>query len=161
MSDPIVVPDADAKLVKESGQPSEAWYRIFLLWAAAFNADVRAAADEDTGLPSKAGLSQVDGFYGLILVPANQAYKLVVKLARAVTITETTTICTSGTCTATFSINSTPLGGTANSASSVEQSQAHASANVAAVGDDLTITISANSSCLNLSFSMAYTYELV
>lgn len=97
---------------------------------------------------------------GFIATPSDKSYKLVVKAPHAGTITETTTISASGTCTATFKINSTALGGTANSVSSAEQSQAHASNNAFAAGDDIVLTVSANSTCADLSFSIKYTRTL-
>lgn len=102
-------------------------------------------------------ITSTDGISGLILAPANGDYMLVVKAPFGGTITETTTRSASGTCTATFKINTTALGGTANSVSSSEQSQAQASANVFAAGDDIVVTISANSNCVNMSFTIKYT----
>lgn len=58
--------------------------------------------------------------------------------------------CESGTCTATVKINSTALGGTANSVSSTPETQAHSTDNTAVADDDLNVTISSNSSCKNL-----------
>lgn len=97
---------------------------------------------------------------GFIEYPSNKDYMIVVKAPYGGTITETTTRSTSGTCTATFKINTNALGGTANSVSSAEQSQLHSSSNVFAAGDDIVITISSNSACLNMSFTIAYTYSL-
>jgi hypothetical protein len=97
---------------------------------------------------------------GFIATPSNKDYKIVVKAAHGGTITETTTISASGTCTATFKVNTAALGGTANSVSSSEQSQAHASANTFVAGDDIVITVSANSSCADMSFSIKYTRTL-
>lgn len=97
---------------------------------------------------------------GFISSPANKDYRIVVKAAHGGTITETTTRSASGTCTATFKINTTALGGTANSVSSSEQSQAHSSSNVFAAGDDIVITISSNSSCADMSFTIKYTRVL-
>lgn len=94
---------------------------------------------------------------GFIATPSDKDYRIVVKAAHGGTITETTTRSASGTCTATFKINTTALGGTANSVSSSEQSQAHSSSNVFAEGDDLVITISSNSSCADMSFTIKYT----
>lgn len=107
------------------------------------------------------GTTQTDFISGVIPAVANQDYRLVVNLPYAATITQTTTICTSGTATATFKINTTALGGTANSVSSVEQSQTHASNNVAAAGDDIVLTISSNASCLFLSFTIKFNRALV
>ena len=157
----VVIPDASVPLIDpKTGLITKDWYPRILFLINQANSTASNLDDTNSGLGTKADQDQTDSFYGMILVPANQAYKLVVKLAYGLTVTETTTICTSGTCTATFSINGTPLGGSANSVSAVEESQAHASANVAAAGDDLEVTVSANSSCLNFSLSMKYTYAL-
>lgn len=94
---------------------------------------------------------------GFIGTPVDKDYKIVVKAAHGGTITETTTISASGTCTATFKINTTALGGTANSVSSSEQSQAHASSNAFVAGDDIVITVSGNSACADMSFTIKYT----
>lgn len=104
--------------------------------------------------------SQTDFISGVIPALANQDYKLVVKIPYACTINETTTICTSGTATATFKINTTALGGTANSVSTSEQSQTHTTSNSVAAGDDIVLTISSNSSCLFLSFTIKFTRTL-
>ncbi len=48
---------------------------------------------------------------------------------------------------ATFRNGTTALGGTANSASTTEQEQAHSTANDFAVGDDLNVTLSASTNC--------------
>lgn len=109
---------------------------------------------------SAAARSQTDQISGFISSPANKLYRVAIKMAFAGTITETTTRSASGTCTATFSINGSNLGGTANSVSSSEQSQAHASANTFAAGDDIELTVSANSSCADMSFTIAYTRTL-
>jgi hypothetical protein len=106
-------------------------------------------------------LSQIEFISGIIPVPSNTDYRIVVQLPYGLTINSTTTIATSGTCTATFKINTTALGGTANSVSTSEQEQTHSSANVAAAGDDLVITVSSNSSCLNMSFTIKYTRTFV
>lgn len=104
--------------------------------------------------------SQIDFISGLIPSLINQDYRLVINIPYGCTINETTTRCTSGTATATFKINTTALGGTANSVSSSEQTQTHSSANVVATGDDIVLTISANASCLNLSFTIKFTRTL-
>lgn len=101
-----------------------------------------------------------DYISGLIEAPSDKDYKLVVKSPYACTITETTTISTSGTATATFKINTTALGGTANSVSSTEESQAHSSSNSVSAGDDIVLTISSASSCENLSFTIKFTRSL-
>lgn len=108
-----------------------------------------------------AALSQTkEMIAGFIASPSNKSYTIALKMAHGGTVTETTTISASGTCTATFKVNSTALGGTANSVSSSEQSQAHASTNTFVAGDDIVLTVSSNSSCADMSFSIKYTRTL-
>lgn len=115
-----------------------------------------------TQLNAKAAITQtLEGAGGLIGgALSNKDYLVFLKMPHGGTITETTTKCASGTATATFKINTTALGGTANAVSTTEQSQAQASANVFAAGDDVVITISANSSCTDMSFMVKYTRSL-
>jgi hypothetical protein len=98
-----------------------------------------------------------DQLTGFIETPSEKTYRLIVDSQIAMTIIETTTDAASGTCTATFNINGTPLGGTANSVSSTEQAQAQASANAVVVGDDVNMVISSNSSCADVVFKVGYT----
>lgn len=109
-----------------------------------------------------AGTSQTgEPFYGLILgALSDRDYRIVLKAAHGGTITETVTRSVSGTATATFKINTTGLGGTANSVSSSEDAQAHASANVFVADDDIVITISSNAACADMSFAIKYTRTL-
>lgn len=100
---------------------------------------------------------QISGF---IASPSNKSYTIALKMAHAGTITEATTKSASGTCTATWKINSTALGGTANSVSSSEESQSHASSNAFSAGDDIVLTVSSNSSCADMSFTIKYTRTL-
>jgi|TARA_R110000822_G_scaffold152112_8_gene291338 hypothetical protein len=99
----------------------------------------------------------VDFISGLIQSPTDSSYKLIIKAPYAGRITETTTESVSGTCTATFKINTTALGGTANSVSSTEESQAHVSANAFIAGDDIVLTVSANATCVDMSFTIKFT----
>lgn len=98
----------------------------------------------------------VDNFSGLITSPSDKTYTLVLKCPHGGTITETTTKSVSGTCTATFKVNTTALGGTANSVSSSETSQAHTTSNTFAAGDDIVVTVSSNSSCADFAFTIKY-----
>lgn len=99
----------------------------------------------------------VDGIGGLFSFPDNLTYKIWLNSPFSGTITSTTTICASGSCTATFKINSTSLGGAANSVSTSEQTVSRSSSNTFAAGDDINITISSNSSCEYMSFMIAFT----
>ena len=97
---------------------------------------------------------------GSIDTVANKDYTLVVDMPYAAVITETTTQSASGTCTATFKINTTAMGGTVNSVSSTKQSRTQSSPNAAAIGDKIVMTVSSNSSCLDLAYRVAYTRSL-
>jgi Collagen triple helix repeat (20 copies) len=122
-----------------------------------------SGADYDTGwfTPSYAAQSQTDEqISGFIASPSDKSYTIALKMAHGGTITECTTKSASGTCTATFKVNSTALGGTANSVSSSEQSQAHSTTNTFVAGDDIVLTVSSNSSCADMSFTIKYTRVL-
>lgn len=119
-----------------------------------------AGANPSWGGGSIPSLTQIEFISGIIAVPTNTDYKIVINIPYAVTINSTTTISSSGTCTATFKINTTALGGTANSVSTSEQTQTHSSANAVVVGDDIVITVSSNSTCQNLSFTIKMTRTL-
>lgn len=90
----------------------------------------------------------------------NKTYVIGQNLPFAGTITKVTTISSAGTATITGKINGTSLGGTANSASSSEQSQSHSSSNAFSAGDDITIVASSNSSCVNLAVTIEFTRAL-
>lgn len=128
----------------------------------ATDADTVTGTDTARAVTPAAASAKVvkDWFSVLIEKPANQDYVIGRNLPVAITVVSITTRCASGTCTLTGKIGATPLGGTANAASSSEQVQAHASANVAAAGDDLAITVSSNASCLRLEVTVAYTRAL-
>jgi hypothetical protein len=108
----------------------------------------------------KAAKSQTWEQSWLIEFPDNKDYRVVVNSALARTITGVTTRSSTGTCTLTVKINTTALGGTANSVSSTESTQAHTSANAVAVGDDIVFTVSANSSAENVSVTLTGTLSL-
>lgn len=101
-----------------------------------------------------------DGWSGIFRTGADDTVNLVQKAPFAGTITSTTTKSASGTATYTFKINTTALGGTANSVSSVESEQAHASANAFVAGDDIVVTRSADATCVDASFTIKYTREI-
>jgi len=104
--------------------------------------------------------TQTETFAGFISFPTDKSYTIILKCPYGGTIVNTTTICASGTATATFKINTVALGGTANSVSSVEQTQAQASANVFAAGDDIVLTISSSAAISDMAFSIEYTRVL-
>lgn len=71
-------------------------------------------------------------------------------------ILSVTTVAASGTCTVTGRIGATPLGGTANAASTTKTTQAHSSANAYASGNDIYFAASANAACVGLSVTVTY-----
>lgn len=85
------------------------------------------------------------------LFPEDGDQRILINSQLALTITGVTTRSTTGTATLTVKINTTALGGTANSVSTSEQTQTHSSANTVAVGDDIVLTWSSVSSCENVS----------
>lgn len=103
----------------------------------------------------------IDGMNIEIAEVEDRTYTFYQKAPFAGTINETVSESDSGTCTATFKINGTPLGGTANSVSSTEETQAHASANAFVAGDDIAVTISANAACEWARLSVKYTRDLL
>lgn len=117
--------------------------------------------DSISGLgTTKAGLPQITAGHWLIPEAEDKTYTVIQKAAFAFTITETTTKAVSGSCTVTLKINGTALGGTANSATTSEQSQSHSSGNEVAAGDTLDIVISGNASCEMLTIDVAGTMDL-
>jgi len=117
----------------------------------------REAASLSTG---KAAKTQTWEQSWLIEFPDNKDYRVVVNSALARTITGVTTRSSTGTCTLTVKINTTALGGTANSVSTTESTRAHSSANAVAAGDDIVFTVSSNSSAENVSVTLTGTFDL-
>ncbi len=150
MKRPLPIPDAATAFTSKEGQATTHGRR----YLDSLNA---AVIDTQTG---KASISQTYEQSWLIEFPDDKDYKVVVNSALARTITGVTTITTAGTATVTIKINSTALGGTANSASTSEQSQSHSSDNSVAVGDDIVITVSSTSGAENLSVTLTGTLTL-
>jgi len=97
-----------------------------------------------------------DEWPGLVRTVNNETLTLLAYAPFSGMITQTQTKCASGTATVAFAINGTPLGGTANSASSSLQAQPQLTANKFNAGDVITMTVSANASCVDLSFVINY-----
>jgi len=118
--------------------------------------DDAAASNQRTTLdvPDK---DQTLQWSGMIETPADKTYHISVDTAFAGTITEVVTDADSGTGTWTCSVNATPLGGTANSVSSAETAQAHASANTFVAGDEISYAITSNSALDDMRFKIEYT----
>lgn len=91
----------------------------------------------------------------LIEAPANGDYRMMVNVPVGIKIASVTTVCASGTATLTVKINTTALGGTANSVSSSEQTQAHSASNEMAAGDDLVFTFASVSSAVKVTVTLS------
>lgn len=148
MSDPLPIPQPSG-LNDDKGQITQTGYR----YQQSLDQSIRSANALLATKANKAGQTWEQPFF--IEYPEDKDYRVVVKSAVARTITSVTTICTTGTATLTVKINSTALGGAANSVSTSEQSQAHSSANSIAVGDDIVFTISGVSSAENVSITLS------
>jgi hypothetical protein len=137
------------------------WASLSALQAANNLSDVASPATSRANLSAANAVAngQTDYISGIIPAPTNAAYELVVNIPYGCTITKTTTICVSGTCTATWSSNGVNLGAT-NAVSSSQNAVTQSSNNVVTAGKDITLTISANSSCTTMSFTIQYTYAL-
>lgn len=153
MSDPLPIPQPSG-LNDSKGQTTQTGYRYFQ----SLDQSLRSNAAAISTKAEKSG--QTWGAPAFIEYPEAKDYKIVVKSPLALTITSVTTICTTGTATLTVKINSTALGGTANSVSTSEQSQAHTTANSVAVGDDIVLTFSSVSAAENVSVMLSGTYDL-
>jgi hypothetical protein len=137
------------------------WYRLFQLFARSFNeTSSETSSDIDDIEADVTALSSACAAF-VFKVPEDETVRLIIKSPFAFTITETTTRTEVGTATCTFAIDGVSLGGTANSASTSEQSQAHSTNNAVTAGQDVTVTFSSTSAdCENLSITIAGTRTL-
>lgn len=117
-------------------------------------------------LPAKtatiATTSQTDaGFsFGPIATVADIDYVITCKAPHAGTLTDLAAKTDSGTCTVTWKINTTAVTTGVNSATSTISAVTPSAANVFAAGDILKVTVSSNSSALNLQLAARYTRTL-
>lgn len=148
---PEPLPEWASRVLRENGSFTEEFYRYLLsndLVVRAAVAFINIPPDPDPEY------ELIEEWPVFIPFPSNKDYRLVLKAAVERTITEVVTRSVSGTCTATVKIDTTALGGTANSVSSSEQSQAHSTSNTWAVGQDLVLTVSSNSACTDMSLTV-------
>lgn len=117
----------------------------------------QAQKSTDTSLTATREAIAVDVWSWFIEFPDNKDYDFIVNLPYAGSINSVTTISSTGTCTFTGKINTTALGGTANSVSTSESTQAHASANAFVAGDNFRGTVSSNSGCENMTVTVKVT----
>jgi hypothetical protein len=146
----LPVPESSNALVGKDNKPSTETHRFFKSLVSELNSQNAA----------KAAKTQTWEQSWLIEFADNKDYRVVVNSALARTITSVTTRSSAGTCTLTVKINTTALGGTANSVSTSESTQAHTSANEVAAGDDIVLTVSANSGAEGVSVTLSGTLTL-
>lgn len=152
MADDIDIPLASEALTEPDLKPAPSWYRIFKAWATAFN-ERSATLESIRTITFPAGYT--------FKFPENETVRLVINSSVAFDIESVSTRTEAGTATVTISINGTPLGGTANSASTSEQTQAHTTANAVAVGDDVEVTFASTSAdCENLNITLKCSRDL-
>jgi hypothetical protein len=120
----------------------------------------RQLHDADTGLDSKAALSQSDFISGIIKSPAAQDYRIIEKAPYAATLSAFAAKTSSGTVTATLKINSTAVTNGAINVTSTQGAATPTAANAMAAADALVMTLSSVSSAVDLSFTITYTRTL-
>lgn len=107
-----------------------------------------------------AGTTQIEYLSGFIALPTNKDYRISERLPYDVTLTGITTKTASGTCTVTTKINTTAATGGAVSTTSTSTTSVITAANAGVEGDALVLTISANASAVDLSFTLEMTRVL-
>lgn len=100
------------------------------------------------------GSGIIDFFSFHVPILSDGDLALAVNLPIGFDIISVTTKSTSGTATAEVKINSTVLGGSANSVSVSENTQTHSSSNSVSIGDDLSLSVSSNSNAAGVVVTM-------
>lgn len=112
-------------------------------------------ADVSRGNLSAAAKAQVEAVSVLVKTVEDGTEKIIVNSPYSFTISEVTTICTTGTCTLEVQIDGAALGGSTNAVSTSEVTESHASANTVAVGQDVILEVTAASSCENMTVMLS------
>lgn len=142
---PDPLPDATAVFILPDGRPSPDFFR----WLRDADRAVKATIDFiDTPVPDpEYEVTFPDQYPFTVGVVADGDYVIIQNNDVERTIVETVADADSGTCTVTFKINSTAIGGPAHSVSSTESVISRTTDNVLGVGDDLIATVSSNDTC--------------
>jgi hypothetical protein len=157
---PVILPDAGVPLMLGDRMHPD-WYRLFQLFAKSFNeTSAETSSDIDDVEADVTTLATVGASF-VFKAPEDETVRLIIKCPFAWSITEATTRTEAGTATCTFAIDGVSLGGSANSASTSEQTQEHSTANSMAAGTDLTVVFSSTSGdCENLTITLKGTRTL-
>lgn len=157
----LAIPHPQEALVTEDGRINKTWYDRLSALFTQYRDTNRDLASAATGLSSKATTVQKEYGCWTYAFPADGTQILALNLSHAWTITKVTTKTGVGTSTCTVKIDGVALGGTANSASTSQQEQAHTTANAAAAGTDVTVTFASTSGdCADLTIAVEGTRTL-
>lgn len=155
MTNKNIVPDASAQLLK-GGLVSDTWFGFFRR----VGRGLQALQDGQDALQTgKAASTQTWRFPVHITTPVNKSYTYL-QAGWNGTIDQVVTQSTAGTCTVTVSVQGLAIGGSANAASSTLQTTEHTADNAIYDGNTISITVSSNSSCANLSVTLIGTREM-
>jgi hypothetical protein len=91
--------------------------------------------------------------YGTV---GNNQFRIATDMSFGGTITQVSAVSTSGTGTMAVLINSTPLGGTANSVSSVQSTQNHTTSNVFVATDSISLSFTSTAALNNVTVKILY-----
>jgi len=152
----LKTPDPSASLVGEAGRPSVRWLEYFRSVARELTTLTSSADTLDSG---KAAASQPFSEALLIETPSDKDYPFI-DLNIDGTIDKVTAKTASGTCTITVKINGVAIGGSALAVTSTEAFTEHGGSNELTDGDNITVTVSSNSSATDLSISIRGTRTL-
>lgn len=108
-------------------------------------------------LPAFGSMLMTEAIGSVILVGAVQNYLIGINMPFGGTLVTTTTKCTSGTATLVTRINGVNVTGLSNAVSTSEVTSTATALNTFVAGDDISVAITVNSSCLNLSFMIKAT----
>lgn len=148
---PDPLPEATAQFALPDGRPVAVWYRWF--WDVANMIPKIIAIIDNPPPPPVYEVEMIEEFSVVIEFPENGDYDVALDAAIEREIYEVVTKTKTGTCTVTVKIDTTALGGSANSASTSQQIQTHSTTNVWAVDKALRATISSASSCERLTIT--------
>jgi len=146
----------DATAAPGVGDDTGDGYSVGSIWCDVTNDKAYICLDASSGAAVWTEITQTGGsstfeFSSDVETAADQDYVLWWDAPFAGSITKVRTKTQSGTCTVTGKVNTTALGGTANSASSTAEEQTHSSSNTFSKGDKLLFTVSSNSSATDLA----------
>lgn len=139
---PTVIPDFNLRVMSADGNMHPDWYNFFKDMR---NALVNVVDFSNLPEPPDPEITLYDQYPFTVGIPTDTDYVIIQNNDVEREIYETLTDCDSGTCTVTFKINSTALGGSAHSVSSTESVISRTTSNILGVGDDLVATVSGNS----------------